>query len=445
MNYKRLMKPYEVDMLDALQRFLAIPSVYDEKTASKDKPFGENVDKALKWFGALGERFGFDVDYCDGYATELTIGEGDKLIGIFAHADVVPTSGNWDNPPFKPTIKDGILYARGSSDDKGPLIAAFYAVKALRDNGLLRDYRVRIVCGGDEERGSSCLVHYFEDMKKESPAYGFTPDSDFPLIYGEKGIVDFYSKLEVELPVKSIKGGVATNAVCDRVDVLMDKDEEFISYLKKNNINFEEIEGGIAFIGKTCHGSVPELGVNAALICLKAIGEFYKIENVQKLGDILQDTTGKSFNGYNHSKLLHDTTYCVGMIDYEKGELNFTVNFRYNENVDPIEYRKNFDSFFGTKSSMPHEPSKVLLYDPKCKLVKTLLKAYRAETHDYSKPLTTGGGTYAKHAPNTVAFGAMLPKHPSAMHEPNEFYALKDFYKAAQIYARAIKLLGDLK
>ena len=431
-------------MLDALKRFLIIPSVY-EKSDDKTKPFGKNVDDALKFVGELGERYGFDVDYCDGYATELTIGEGDKLIGIFAHADVVPATGKWTSDPFTPIIKKNKLYARGSSDDKGPLIAALFAVKALRDNGLLRDYRVRIVVGGDEERGSKCLIHYFDDLKKESPTYGFTPDSDFPLIYGEKGITDFYTSLDVNLgKIKSIKGGVATNATCDKVKVTMDKDDDFIKFLQDKKINFSIEDGGLIFNGKAVHGSTPELGINAALIALKEIGEFYHIDNIACIGEKLMDTTGKSFDGYSHSKLLGDTTYCVGMIDYENNKLSFTVNFRYNEQVNPIEYMQKFDAFFKTKSSMKTGISKVLLYDPKCPLVKTLLKAYRLETNDLSKPLTTGGGTYAKHAPNTVAFGALFPHAVSTMHEPDEYIDLDDFFMSSVIYAHAIKLLGDL-
>lgn len=445
MNYYKLMKQYEVDMKDALNRFLMIPSVYDEKTATKEKPFGENVDKALKFIGELGSRFGFDVDYCDGYATELTIGEGERMIGIFAHADVVPATGNWTSDPFTPVVRKNNLYARGSSDDKGPLIAAFYAVKALRDNGMLRDYRVRIVVGGDEERGSKCLHHYFEVLHKEAPTYGFTPDSDFPLIYGEKGIVDFRPEFKVDIPhVKSISGGVASNAVCDKAKVVMDKDEAFIAFLKENKIKFEEEEDGVLFLGKAVHGSTPELGVNAALIALKALGDFYKVEKLSLIGDKLSDTSGKAFNGYSHSKLLGDTTYCVGMISYEKGLLTFPVNFRYNETVDAKAFKENFEKFFGCVAKMG-EPSKVLLYDPECYLVKTLLKAYRAETNDMSKPLTTGGGTYAKHAPNTVAFGALFPHAVSTMHEPDEYMNLDDFFMASVIYAHAIRLLGEGK
>lgn len=442
MNYKKLLEKYNDEMLETLKEFCKIPSVYDESTKTKEKPFGENVDKALHFIGELGRRLGFSVEYCDGYATELTIGSGEKMIGIFAHADVVPASGKWTNNPFEPVVRDGNIYARGSSDDKGPLISALYATKALYEEGLIKNYKVRIVVGGDEERGSSCLEYYFDTLKKEGPDYGFTPDSDFPLIYGEKEIVDFYPEIAVKIPnVKSIKGGVATNAVCDHVEVEMKRDEDFINYLKEKNINFKEEGKLLVFEGQSCHGSTPELGVNAALICLSALGDFYKVESLSKIGDNLSDTSGKKFGCYTHSKLLGDSTYCVGMVNYEKEKLSFTVNFRYGETTNLKEIMKKFDEFFATKSEA-REPSPLLLYDPKSTLVKTLLKAYRKETKDKTAPLTTGGGTYAKHAPNTIAFGALFPGRTSTMHEPDELMPLEDFYLSAIIYARAIDLLG---
>ena len=368
MNYAKLLNKYHDEMLEELKEFCKIPSVYDEKTKSKDKPFGENVDRALKFIGKLGEKLGFSAEYCDGYVTELTIGSGEKMIGIFAHADVVPASGEWKNDPFEPVVYDGNIYCRGSSDDKGPLIAALYATKALYESGLIKDYRVRIVVGGDEERGSSCLQYYFETLKKEAPAYGFTPDSDFPLIYGEKGIVDFYPEIAVKIPdVKSIRGGVATNAVCDYVEVEMKKNEDFIKYLQDKNILFKQNGKHLIFEGKSCHGSTPELGVNAALICLSALGDFYNVEEISKIGCCLADTSGKAFGCYTTSKLLGDSTYCVGMVNYEKEKLSFTVNFRYGETTNNQEIIDKFDQFFTTKSTM-REPSPLVLYDPKSTL-----------------------------------------------------------------------------
>ena len=446
MNYKKLIEPYKVQMLDALRRFVQIPSVYDETSKSKLTPFGKDVDKALAFVADLGERFGFDVDRCDGYATELSIGKGDKVIGIYAHADVVPVTGTWKYGPFVPTIENGNIYGRGTSDDKGPMIAAFYAVKALKDNGLLRGYKVKIVVGGDEERGSSCLDYYFHTLKKEGPTYGFTPDSDFPLIYGEKEIIDFWPTLKVKIPhVKSISGGVATNAVCDRVNIELDDIKAVEEYLKNHDKKYEVNGNVITVIGKACHGSTPELGINAALITLETLGNVYNLPELSKLAEKLSNTSGKAFDCYYHSDLLHDSTYCVGIINYDGENLTFSVNFRYPENGNYKDVVAKFDKEFGTTTTVKGEPSHHLLFDPKSPLVQTLLKAYQEETGDYkSEVLTTGGGTYAKHAKNTIAFGALFPGRESTMHEPNEYMPLDDFYLSAVIYAHAIDLLGKL-
>ena len=154
-------KKYYEEALDKLISFLKINSIYDEKTISEDAPFGKGVKEALDYIASLALENGFNVDYCDHYCTEISYGEG-KLLDIYAHADVVPVSADWVHSPFEPVIENGKLYARGSSDDKGPAIAAFYALKMLKDIDLIKGYKVRIVIGGDEERGSGSLEEYFQ-------------------------------------------------------------------------------------------------------------------------------------------------------------------------------------------------------------------------------------------------------------------------------------------
>ena len=446
MKYKEFILSAKDNMIEELMRFVSINSVFDKESVTKEHPFGEGVAKALDYVAKLGEKYGFEVDRCDGYCTELTIGSGDKMIGIFAHSDVVPATGDWERDPFECYVHDGKVYGRGTSDDKGPFIAAFYAVLALLDEGLLKDYKVRFVVGGDEERGSRCLDYYFKTIKKPAPTYGFTPDADFPVIYGEKGINDFFPELEVEIPhVKKICGGAATNAVCDKVEIELDEVDLVLDYLKKNNIAYLCEKNVVTIIGKSAHGSTPNEGDNAAIKTLKILGEVYGVEKLQKLADGLADTSGKKWDGFCKTKLMGETTYCVGMISYEKGLLKFSVNFRYPETVKSVEYKDKFDAYFGSKSTMGGE-SHVLFFDPKSKLVKTLMKAYRAETHDlFAKPITIGGGTYAKHCENTVAFGALFAGRESVMHQPNEYMPVDDIIKSALIYARAIDLLGKLK
>lgn len=446
MDFKALLKPYEKQMMETLKEFLSINSFYDETTKEKGKPFGEGVYRALQFVANFGRKNGFEVDTCDGYATELIIGNGPLTIGIYAHTDVVPISGKWDNPPFEPVIKDGNIYARGSSDDKGPLVAALYSVIALRDKNLLDGVKIRFVCGGDEERGSSCLEYYFDVLKKPYPDYGFTPDSDFPLIYGEKGITNFYPYLKVKSDdVISIEGGVATNAVCDEVKVVVKDVDPLVKYLTEKKVNFELDGNAIIFKGASAHGSTPDAGINAALIALKNLGDFYKIEKFSLLGEKLLDGSGRSFNGFASTELLGETTYCLGLISYKDNELNFSINFRYPNGVNPNEFRDHFDEYFGSKSPID-EPSPLVLFEPTSKLVSTLYKAYQEESGDHVSPmLTTGGGTYAKHAKNTIAFGALFPGRVSTMHEPNEYMPVEDFYLSSVIYARAIFDLGKLK
>lgn len=446
MKYKDFLRENNDKMMKDLMDFVSINSVYDEKTVSKEKPYGNGVANALDYVAKLGEKHGFKVDRCDGHCTELTIGEGEKEIGIFAHADVVPATGDWSEDPFKAYIKDGKFYGRGSSDDKGPFMAAFYAVLALKDAGLIRDYRIRFVVGGDEERGSGCLTYYFETLKKPSPTYGFTPDADFPVIYGEKGINDFFPEIEVSIPhVLKIEGGAATNAVCDRVEIELDDTSKVVEYCKAKSIKFTQEKNTVTIIGKSAHGSTPNEGDNAALKTMAMLGEIYGVEKLQKLADGLSDTSGKKFGGFCKTKLMGETTYCVGLISYENNTLKFSVNFRYPETVKSVEYKDKFDAYFGTKSKMGHE-SHVLCFDPESKLVKTLMQAYQEETGDYEHgPITIGGGTYAKHCDNTVAFGALFPGRESVMHQPDEYMLIDDIVKSAEIYARAIELLGNLK
>ena len=446
MKYKDFLLAEKENMIDELKNFVSINSVHDESTIKEGAPFGAGVHEALEYVAKLGEKYGFEVDRCDGYCTELTIGEGEKMIGIFAHADVVPATGEWNRSPFECYVSDGNVYGRGTSDDKGPFISAFYAVLALKEEGLLKGYRVRFVVGGNEELGSRCLDYYFKVLNKPAPTYGFTPDADFPVIYGEKGINDFFPELPLDIPhIKTIRGGAATNAVCDKVEILMDDPSLLDEFCSKRGVN-HTIEGNVlTILGQSAHGSTPSQGVNAAVITMSILGELYGVAKLRKLGVGLSDTSGKNWDAFCTTKLMGETTYCVGLISYENNLLKFSVNFRYPDGVNPVEYKDKFDEYFGTESTMGEE-SHLLLFDPKSKLVKTLMKAYKSETHDlFRKPMTIGGGTYAKHCENTVAFGALFPGRESVMHQPNEYMPVEDIYKSAQIYAKAIYLLGKLK
>ncbi len=446
--YQKLASNYRDELLKSLTAFVAIDSVYDESTVDEKNPFGKGVTNALEYIAELAKKDGFKVTNYDNYVIEIIAGEGDKNITIMAHADVVPAGTGWHQDPFTVTEHKGILCARGVADDKGPLLSSYYALKMLRDNHLLGDYQVRFLVGGNEERGSMCMHHYFQELKKPQPTLGFSPDSDFPLIYGEKGIINFKVKKTLDINgVFYIRGGVASNSVIERCVVRMRDNQFFLKKLKSEGIEFQVnfIEEGmeVAFIGKAAHGAEPEEGLNAGMIAIKALGEFLEDANLKILADRFSNLEGVGLQASHNSESMGHNTLNIGLLDYENNELSMVVNFRHVDGVDEKELIETIKT-----NSQPFEIeivsiSPLLFYPLDSVLISTLLSAYQEETGDYtSKPLTTGGGTYAKEANNIVAFGMQFADWDSMMHSPGEQVRKDDLFNSMAIYARAIVELG---
>jgi succinyl-diaminopimelate desuccinylase len=447
-NYQKLSRKYYDQALKNLVDWLKIDSVYDLTSISEVKPFGEGVYQALQFIGKIAEQDDFKVDYCDGYAVEISYGEG-PLIGVYAHGDVVPISGEWKFPPFSGTIENGKVYGRGSSDDKGPAMASYYALKLLKDHQLIKGYQVRLVIGGNEERGSSCLAYYFHHLHKPNPVYGFTPDGEFPLIYGEKGITNYIIEGHIDLaPIIKIKAGVVANSVIDYAEAIIDDDVDISSKIEKHGYNYQLTnENGLTKLtvfGKSAHGSTPELGVNAGIQLLEILGEIYNKEVLATLVNQYKDPFGHGLQEYHHGPLLKETTYNVGLINYNDNQLSFTVNWRYPENMNAKDVLNRIRNKCPLSVRVLGE-NRLLLFNPDSPMVKTLLDVYQKETNDYTSPIITiGGGTYAKEAINTIAFGSNFPGKENYIHEPNEKIDIEDYHLSIAIYAHAIDALGKL-
>lgn len=453
LNYKKICKPYQREIIASLKKWININSIFDESTVSKEMPFGQGVHDALEYIALLGEEKGFKVDRCDGYCTEISYGEGD-IIGIFAHCDVVPVSGEWKYPPFSGEIDDNKMYGRGTSDDKGPAIAAFYALCALKDNNLLSSYQVKLVIGGNEESGSKCLDYYFNILKKSYPKYGFTPDGEFPLIYGEKGIANYQVEQDVQFAnIKQIHAGVVANSVIDKAEAIIEAPYNIVSFAKTYfaatlcNYELSDLNDGtfkLTIYGKAAHGSLPKNGVNAALCLLRFLSIYYQDEEEDIVPYFYFDCDGHALKSFYKSKLLHETTYNVGLLNYENHKLSYVVNFRYPENVNVDEVLSRLNSLNIGRHTLLSK-SDPLLINPKSKMVKTLLKVYQDETGDLNtKIMTIGGGTYAKECKNTLAFGSHFPGREDRIHNNNETITLDDLLSSISIYAHAINELGRL-
>ena len=448
-EYELLTAPYMDELMKNLKGFVAINSERDESTMDKDNPCGKGVSKALKFFEELAKKDGFEVTNYSNKIVEANIGKGDKNITIMAHADVVPAGSGWDQDPFEVIEKNGVLTGRGVADDKGPLLACYYGLKALKDNNMLGNYQVRFLVGGAEETTSEGMIHYFYELNKPQPTLGFSPDSSWPLIFAEKGIFNFKVRDTFKIDkVYSIKGGVASNAVIERCEIEMDEDAEFEEYVNsqfKGEVEFSNSNGHrvVTFIGQAAHGSVPWVGKNAAMMAVYALGCFYKNEKLMSFFSKFMMTRGEGLNVNMHNDEMFDNSLNLGIFKYENDNLYAVFNFRFINSTTFDECKsiieenaKPFNVEFGGCSP--------LLYFPKDSvLVSTLLKAYIDETGEKdAQPLSTGGGTYAKEAQNVVAFGMEEAGWDSKMHSAGEQVKVSSLEKAMAIYARAIVELG---
>ena len=374
------------------------------------------------------------------------------MVGVLGHIDVVPAGDGWKYPAFGAEIHDGVLWGRGCLDDKGPIIGAVYALKAIRDLNLPIDRRIRVLFGADEECGCSC-ADYYVNNGYEMPTIGFTPDAEFPVIFCEKGMSNFtvgskvYDKGEID--VEYFGGGMASNVVTPTCKMIVNGS---IKVNPGEGITVTEENGKtiIEAIGSGAHGSTPHLGVNAAVRLLNAVKENEFGGDFQQLMDFVLEKIGTETNGETlgiHYKddETGETTVNLGVIKYDSEELMFTLDIRYPKNAEAkvvddivINHVNSYTFDVLKKSNMK------LLYVPKdSELVTKLMKVYEAETGHKEEPVAIGGGTYAKEFPNMVAFGPLFPGEPDVIHQPNECVEIDKLMKSIQITAAAMYELAQ--
>lgn len=449
MNYREKVLNYQKDLINDLVGWVKQKSVYDETTITKGAPFGEGVKNSLDYICNIAKRDNFKVTNYDGYVSEIEYGSGEEIVMILGHADVVPEGTGWKYDPYEGKIVDNLLYGRGSSDDKGPTLCAYYALKIIRDLGIEANKTIRIVIGGNEEKGSRCLDYYFNTIKRPHPTLGFTPDAEFPLIYGEKGILSYeYKGKFTDNLIEYIDGGEVINAVAGKTTIrfnqIVNLDNEFFKLLDKyyvsHSIRDENNKTVLELEGKSAHASTPEKGINALSIGLYALSLFTTSELANHFGPLFLNYYGRELGIKTRNHLMGKLTMNLGLGHYENGEYSFGINIRYPNNITGEKIKNKLDKHImheGTLLSDSHP----LFVDPKSKLVKTLMNAYKEVTNDAkARPITIGGGTYARETINTVAFGMDFLRNNGTgnIHTLNEAINLDDLVDGTEIYLKAI-------
>ena len=458
-----MIKKYLPDIIETISKAVQIKTVLD--TPVEGGPFGQGNKDCLEYVLSVADKLGFRTVNLDGYCGYAEIGEGDEIVGIIGHLDVVPEGDGWKVPAYSGALVDDEIWGRGTIDDKGPTIISMYVIKALMDEGMKFDRRVRIIFGCNEETGSRCMEHYLE--VDEPITYGVTPDSNFPVIFAEKSINNIFLSGNAEgrgrVRLTYFDGGIVINAVPDvcrftlNAEGMLGKVEmnkaivKISKKLDSNHIKFncESQDDWAKFVvyGKAAHGSVPHHGVNAVSYALDGMDgiiddDFVVFYNKcigtcvhgEKLGCFAQDEYGK-------------IAVNIGLCHYENGKFEVRINSRLPFNTNSQKMVDEIKSTVGDSVKVDlKSSSQGFKMDKDSKMIKALMNAYATVTGDYeSQPICSAGGTYAREFSNCVAFGPEMDGYGEMIiHEPNERISLRAIEAIFNIYHQAYRDLISL-
>ena len=428
MDFKEVFKKYQDDIIKHTKELVSFPSVLveNEVVDGVRYPFGIENKKALDYVLNLGRELGFKTHNVENVCGHIEYGEGDEVLAVLCHVDVVPAIGEWTRPPFECYEKDGKLYGRGTIDDKGPAITTLYALKAIKDLGLPLKKKIRLIFGTDEESGSRGLARYLEVMEK--PKYGISPDANFPIIYGEKGILSIKFSCPNDTDIIA-KGGVRLNVVAPFVD--FETNNEEIKKLYNGKLHVE---------GISAHAMEPNNGKNAIKEFVLSVRPYVKSKFIDFICDNLINTRLKDCNLDITDKEMGDLTMNMGILEMNKDESSLYINIRYPHNLDYPKFIKDFTnvaSKYGVKlevlsNNKPH------YINPNTPFIKKLHASYKKYTNDDTPLMTIGGGTYARELECGVAYGVNFPGEVEMAHETDEYATISSLMLAGTILMDAM-------
>lgn len=483
MEYLKLIDNYKDDMIKMVQELVAIKSVEDKP--APNAPFGEGVAEAFHYMLKKAEEEGFESENIDNYGGHIEFGgytldekgeieaTSEEIMGIIGHLDVVPEGKDWKYEPYAGHIEDGKIFGRGTIDDKGPIVAAFFAMKALKESGYIPEKKVRLILGLDEETNWKGMKYYLSKVK--APDFGFTPDAEYPAIHGEKGILVFQlakklgKTLAKGIELRSLSGGHAANMVADyaRAVVRADKTDKYekIKELVANyrdekcsekghpaygsKLNCKGVGKSLEIVahGVSAHGASPECGVNAISVLMDFLGQLDIInDDVHDFIEFYNTHLGFEIDGTNMGCGLSDEPsgkliLNVGKVELEGEALILTLNVRF-----PVTLNEDivYDSIMPVVNKYNMGIIKIKVQDPiympaDDPMIKTLMDIYIEHTGDKeSKPIVIGGGTYARAAKNIIAFGSVFPGEPELAHQKDEYIEIDRLIINAKIFADSI-------
>lgn len=444
-------------MVEDIRQLAAIDSVRAE--ACPGMPFGEGPARALAYTLELGKSMGFDTENFDNYAGHIDFGDGDEMVGILCHVDVVPCGDGWICDPFQPQVIEGKLYGRGVLDDKGPLVACLHAMRILKERGVKLQKKVRLIAGADEESNWECMDYYFNTKKVAPPQNAFTPDADFPLKYAEKGVLQYQLRSPLHEDIQ-MGGGNAVNSVPEHAWILLPAALE--GAVHKRRESWEKATGcrytaerkgeriRLDAYGRAAHAAWPDGGINAITGIMAALQELNVGGELGRIAKFYMEKIGWNLHGELFGISIEDAhsgklTYNVGKLTVEDGKILLNIDNRVPVTHTCRKTAKIVEKALGGTGFTLEQvtATEAILIEKDSFLVQTLMQVYKDVTGDLeAEPQVDGGCTYARTMKNCVAFGALLKDQPNGMHEKNEYLEISMLDTWLEIYLEAIYRLA---
>lgn len=447
------------DIIRDIKRLVDVKSVKD--TPQPGAPYGAGVRAVQMEAMDMCREAGLTVTDLEGHIAYGHYGDPDRFIGVVAHLDVVPEGTGWDSGPYDLTEREGFLVGRGTADDKGPFVLALWAIKYLLTHDIRLNYGIRLIMGLEEETGMGDLLYYNEHCA--APVFAFTPDADFPVGHGEKGMfgADLVSPPIQDRIVMDFAGGVAGNVVPDTATALVDT--SVLDKLKsaaegRDNIALTERPDGL-FVeakGLARHAGMPEGGISAINELLGFLLDSGVLNGEEKAAAEFMrrasgDTTGAQFGIDRADGLFTPVTIIAGTAALRDDRFVLNVNCRYNTAITPQEVQENVtktsaESGFELRNVRNSAP---YYLPPETPAVQLLTGIYNEVTGSDAVPYVMSGGTYARLMKNAVAFGieqpcAKVPDWVGSAHMKNEAISIDQALDAVEIFIHTLVRLQDI-
>ncbi|MFM9383506.1 dipeptidase [Pseudomonas sp. UV AK001] len=472
--------------LETLRELVEIPTDRKEGVAQHENPEFIKIAAKIK---DLAESFGLNYRNIDNRVYEISLdGSGKEVVGIHAHADVVPvTPENWvlkdgtKLDPFKVTLIGDRMYGRGTEDDKNGIVVTLYAMKVIKEEKLPLARNFKLLVDTTEETTGDAIPYYFE--RNPTPEYNLALDGGYPVVIAEKGygtVMAKFAKRKAEgkgAELISMTGGMATNQIpsVSVVTLVTDKPAELAASLQKAGNEYAKQHGGdfevnakvdgkdvkLSVTGVSAHSSEPESGVNPVARMLDFIHSVdgkiaLKHNHITDAARYAADNWGLDYKGGKlgvgfaddfMGPLTTSLTY-VGMDDKT---FKLAVNLRVPKGKSPEVLKSEIADKLAAWSkktrvavNFDYSIAEPMYRNPEGEWVKALLAVSTENLgmkHEFG---TSAGATSVHELPNGVQFGLARPEVKYTGHTDGEFKTVDQFLLDLQIVTEMMGRIGQL-